>query len=289
MTGVDAAERLSCWLVVNPASGSNTAQSTDSLVTTLAERGLVPQRIIAFPDDPLPDAASLDAAGVGIVVIYTGDGTVNALINGLAGWGGAVLVLPGGTMNLLAKRLHRALLVEEIIAIVAEGAARRVRVGCVRWEKGLAFADVLVGPGTCWSEVREAMRSGAIVEVATGAIEAIRHSATGPFVTAPELTRSRAEGYPLIELTPGEYGIQVDGFHAEAARDYAQQAWAVLRHRFREGPHDRLGLIDAVAIASVDGGPLACLIDGEPAECASPFTFALAPCGVDLLATTHDL
>lgn len=119
--------------------------------------------------------------------------------------------------------------------------------------------------------------------------EAMIAIAAGPFVTAPDLPLARAEGYPRIELTPGAHAIQIDGFYAEAARDYAQQAWAVLRHRFREGPHDRLGLTDEIALASIDGSPLACLIDGEPAECRSPFRFTVEPCGVDLLATAHDL
>lgn len=44
-----------------------------------------------------------------------------------------------------------------------------------------------------------------------------------------------------------------------------------------------------IALASIDGSPLACLIDGEPAECPSPFRFTVEPCGVDLLATAHDL
>lgn len=278
-----------CWLVVNPASGSNDESSADTLAAALAARGWRIDRVIPFPDEPLPDAPTLDAAGVALVVVYTGDGTVNALINGLSGWGGAVLVLPGGTMNLLARRLHRSLEVEQILDIVAGGGARRGRAACVRWQDGLALAEVLAGPGTCWSEVRESMRNRAITQVAASAIEAIRHSATGPFVLAPDVPLARAEGYPLIELTPGEHGIQIDGFYAEAALDYAEQAWAVLRHRFREGPHDRLGLADAVELASIDGSPLACLIDGEPAECPSPFRFTVEPCGVDLLATAHDL
>jgi hypothetical protein len=286
---MDAAPGPLCWLVVNPASGSNTDTSAESLSEALAERGFRVGRTIAFPDDPLPDVSMLEAAGVDLVVVYTGDGTVNAAVNGLAGWRGAVLVLPGGTMNLLARRLHRGLPLDAILDVVAAGAARRGRVGCVRTDQGLAFADVLVGPGTCWSEVRESMRSGAIAEVAAGALDAIRHSAAGPFVTAPGLSLARAEGYPLIELTPGEHGIQIDGFYAEAARDYVQQAWAVLRHAFREGPHDRLGIGDCVELASIDGSPLAVLIDGEPAECPSPFRFTLEPCGVDLLATSHDL
>lgn len=278
-----------CWLVVNPASGSNTASSTETVAAALADRGFAVDRVIAFPDDPLPQPAALDAAGIGLVVVYTGDGSVNALVNGLSGWGGTVLVLPGGTMNLLARRLHRDLPVVSILDIIAGGGGRRGRVACVRCEAGLALAGLLVGPGTCWSRVRESMRNLAVVELATGAIEAIKHSATGPFVLAPGNALAREGGYPLIELTPGEHGLQADGYYAEAPLEYAGQAWAVLRRRFREGLHDRLGLAESLTLASVDGSPLACLIDGEPAECCSPFTFTIEPCGVDLWATAHDL
>jgi len=286
---VNAFANAACWLVVNPASGSNTAKSTETVTAALTNSGFRVDRVIAFPDDPLPDSTALDAAGVGLVVVYTGDGTVNTLINGLAGWNGAVLVLPGGTMNLLAKRLHRDLGVEEIAAIVAGGGARRCRTSCVRSDAGLALAGLLVGPGTSWSRVRESMRNLAVAEVAATAVEAIRQAATGPYVHAPGHALSREGGYALLELTPGEHGIQTDGYYADAALEYAGQAWAVLRRRFREGPHDRLGVAESIELASIDGSPLACLIDGEPAECPSPHRFTVEPCGVDLLATAHDL
>ena len=284
-----AAANPACWLVVNPASGSNNASSCETVAAALTDRGFRVDRVIAFPDDALPDIAALDAAGIALVVVYTGDGSVNALINLLAGWNGAVLVLPGGTMNLLAKRLHRSLGMEAILDIVAGGGAQARRVSGVRCEAGLALAGLLVGPGTSWSRVRESMCNLAIAEVAAGAIEAIKHTAAGPYVRAPENSLARDDGYALVELTPGEHGVQADGYYADAPLDYAGQAWAVLRRRFREGPHDRLGVSKSIALESIDGSPLACLIDGEPAECPSPFRFTVEPSGVDLLATAHDL
>lgn len=278
-----------CWLVVNPASGSNDANSSETITAALTERGWQVDRVIAFPDEHLPDQALLNAAGVEFLVIYTGDGTVNTLINKMNGWCGTVLVLPGGTMNLLARRLHRGLDVSAIFDLVVGGGARTCRPACVRYDAGLALAGLLVGPGTSWSRVRESMRNLALAEVATETIEAIRQTTTGPNILAPESRLMREGGYPLIELTPGEHGIQIDGYFAEAALDYAGQAWASLRRRFREGPHDRLGLADTIMLASVDGSPLPCLIDGEPSECPSPFRFTVEPCGVDLLATAHDL
>ncbi len=278
-----------CWLVVNPASGSNTRDSAETLSAAFAARGIAAERVIAFPEDPLPDPAALDAAGVEMVAVYTGDGTINALVNHLAGWGGAVLVLPGGTMNLLPLRLHRTTDLEAILDVVAAGGALARRPGCVRCPGGVALAGLLIGPGTAWNRVRESMRSGAIAEMAKEALAALRETTEGPNVLLENRPAAREAGYPLVELTPGEHGVQIDGYYADAPLDYAGQAWATLRRRFREGPHDRLGLAESLTLVSVDGSPLPCLIDGEPAECPSGSCFRVEPCGVDLLATAHDI
>ncbi len=278
-----------CWLLVNPASGSNESSSAQRLCAALGERGWQVDRVIAFPDDPLPTRAALEAAGIELLVIYTGDGTMSGAINALAGWSGKVLALPGGTMNLLPLRLHRTLDVDLILDIAANGGARARRPDCVACDAGVALAGLLVGPGTAWSRVRESMRSLAIADMAKETVEAIRHTTEAAGIIVTDRRATREGGYPLVELTPGEHGIQIDGYYAEAPLDYAGQAWALLRRRFREGPHDRLGIAERVTLASADGSPLACLIDGEPAECASNSCFRVEPCGVDLLATSHEL
>ena len=91
------------WLIVNASSGSNTPVALEELQTALGDRGIAVERRIDFPGDELPDPAALDAANVPLLVIYTGDGTLNAALARLGGWSGAVLVLPGGTMNLLQQ------------------------------------------------------------------------------------------------------------------------------------------------------------------------------------------
>jgi Diacylglycerol kinase catalytic domain len=277
-----------CWLVVNPASGSNDASSAETVAAALTERGWRVDRVIAFPTDPLPDPQTLDAAGIGLVVIYTGDGTMGAVINRLAGWSGTVMALPGGTMNLLPLRLHRSTNLTAILDLVAGGGAILRRPECVRCEAGVALAGLLVGPGTAWSRVRESMRAGAIVEVAKEAVAAIRQSTSEAGVLVEGSRLMRDGGYPLIELTPGEHGMQIDGYYADAPLEYAGQAWSLLRRRFREGPHDRLGLADSAILASVDGTALSCLLDGEPAECPSGSRFTVEPCGVQLLVTAHE-
>jgi hypothetical protein len=53
-----------CWLVVNPASGSNDASSTETDVSAIVERGWQVDRVIAFLDEDLPDPAVLDVVGI---------------------------------------------------------------------------------------------------------------------------------------------------------------------------------------------------------------------------------
>lgn len=275
------------WLVCNAASGSNTPAALDALQSCCGKHELDVARVIGFPDEPLPTAAQLDTAGIGCVAVYAGDGTVNTLVTGLYGWGGCVLVLPGGTMNLLARRLHGDAPAEQIVAAVAAGGARRVRPKIARSRHGDAFAGLLAGPGTAWYAVREAMREADVAGIVTGASEAIAETTGGSMLHCREPAFGREAGYPLIEITPGEWGMELDGFYAESAGDYFTQGWALLRRRFREGPHDRLGLAERVMLAGEDGASIGLLIDGEPAEGGASEEIAVAPCEVDLLATGH--
>ncbi len=81
--------------------------------------------------------------------------------------------------------------------------------------------------------------------------------------------------------------MQVDGFLLENAAEFLQQSFAVLRRRFREGPHERLGLLDCLTIENRAAEPLQLLIDGEPASLGPRAEFSVAECPVDLLATAH--
>lgn len=275
------------WLVANPASGSNSPAAMEALETCCDASGFAFERRIAFPEEPLPDAAALDAAGVDTLAVYAGDGTVNAAVTNLYGWGGAVLVLPGGTMNLLARRLHGESPTEEIVARVAAGAARRVRPKVARTTRGDALSGLLAGPGTAWYAVREAMRDVDIAGMAERAQDALAETTGGSMLRCAQPRLGRDDGYPLIQITPGQWGLQLDAYHAENAGEFVQQGWALLRRQFREGPHDRLGLIDRVEVADRDGKPIGLLIDGEHAQGDTREEFTVATCEVDLLATEN--
>ena len=71
-------------------------------------------------------------------------------------------------------------------------------------------------------------------------------------------------------------------------QQYLEQAWALLRRNFREGPNELLGRTRAVRLASTEGNRFGLLIDGEQAEAASEVEFTLATAEVDLVATEPD-
>ena len=276
------------WLLTNSRSGSNSDRAVEALQAHCRDRGFSIARKICFPDEDLPGADELDAEGIGRLAIFTGDGTLNAAITRLSGWTGEIAVLPGGTMNLLSKRLHGPdTELETIIERIAAGACRPVRPLMARCQEGDALAGLLAGPGTSWASVREAMRDFDLPAMAEGTSDALAETTGGSMVRTCGPSLGRTDGYPLIEFTPSHRGMQLDAFHAEGAGELLQQSWALLRRNFRDGPHTRLGLVDEITLETCDGAPLEVLIDGEPASLPPKAKFTVAPCEVDLLATHH--
>lgn len=276
------------WLVCNAASGSNDADAVRGVKEALAEGGFKVARTVSFPDEPAPAPVQLDAAGAGVLAIFGGDGTMHAAIARVFGWSGAVLPLPGGTMNMLSKRLHGDVPAPEIISRLADAPLRRVRLCIVRTRHGMGLSGVLAGPGAIWNEVREAMRAADLIEFVATTREAIHHSANGPKVVCEEVDCGREEGYSAITVTPHHDGLQANGYYAETLGDYAGQGIALLNRNFRKGPHDELGRHPRIRLVCPDGEPMGLLIDGEPFDGHALEEFALATCDVDLIATTDE-
>lgn len=274
------------WLVTNEASGSNSADAVQELQAAFATGGMPVARTLDIRSG-LPGRQELERSGVDVLAVFTGDGTVNAAATALEGWGGALLVLPGGTANLLSRELHGEMDAAQIA--VRLGALVRTRRHCIRTSQGTALIEILAGPGATWSDVREEMRDGAVGEMANKAVTALRQSTTGPMVAIANPPLGRAEGYSGIRLQPSgpgaPEGMLIEGYGAETVADYLRQGLALLRRNFRDGPHDDLGAHVEIHCRSLESAPIPLMIDGERRDGGPAERFSLAPFALDLLAS----
>ncbi len=270
------------WLLYNGASGSHDEDVLKGLVESFARIGRPVDRVADCREDA-PDARSADAAGIGLIAVHGGDGTLSRTIGTLEGFSGAVLPLPGGTYNLLAREMFGERSPLEIIDMLGESGLTPVRRPCLRGDGVLALAELLAGPGAKWADVREELRDANIGEMIVKGWDAATTSTVGPMVNLAQPAGGREEGYAGVRLVPQEAGIAIEGYAAEGLGDYLQQGMAILKRDFREGPHDELGHAKAVALRSTASEPIALMIDGERSEGGSHLHFSLDTLGVDLL------
>jgi len=273
------------WLIANQGSGSVREETLAKLDQCCASSDLCIAKRSTFPDDGIPDRQELARLGIDTVVTLGGDGTINAVVTELSGWDGAVLPLPGGTQNLLTKRLHGDVEVDAVMDAFAAGTAQRIRPKIIRCRSGVALAGLLVGPGTSWNEVREALRAGDPGAMLAAPGAAIEGTPGRPPVCIARPEAGDEAGYPILELVPHSGGIDVAAYHARSGADFVGQTWALLRQEFREGPHETFGPFPEVELASTGSEPLDLLLDGEPADGRERENFTLDACPVDLIAT----
>src|SRR6195952_2251366 len=149
---------MNTWLCVNAASGSNNDAAIQAVSQAFAAVGAAPQQIIDICENGVPEPRDLAQAAVSRLAVFAGDGTTNAVVTALEGWDGDVLVLPGGTANLLSRALHGE---RDAVTVARDLSNLKVqRRPCIRTSQGTALIEVLAGPGATWSDVREGMREG---------------------------------------------------------------------------------------------------------------------------------
>jgi len=150
-------ERL--WFITNPGAGSSDAKKAEAIEAACAERG---SRFVGrtdFPDHALPTPEELDHAAADTVMLFAGDGTINAAACALTEWDGGILILPGGTMNMLARMLHGDADPAAIVA-AAHDRGRRIALSYVEAGAHRALVGLIVGPAASWYHARERVREG---------------------------------------------------------------------------------------------------------------------------------
>jgi diacylglycerol kinase family enzyme len=253
------------WLITNPASGSASQAKCDAIEALVADRGLTLVGRTRFPADPLPELDALVRARVDTLVLFAGDGTINAAACALDRFDGQLLVLPGGTMNILAKALHGSADAEAIVHAAHAGAAA-TPLPMVEAGPHRGFCGVIVGPAASWGRAREALRARRLRRLA----EATRLAWRRTFGRAVRVVgEPRLPGrHQALVARPLAGRMEVATLDTRGLADVARLGWALLGGDWRDAERVRVVETERLAIASAR--PVAALFDGEPVTLAAP-------------------
>lgn len=247
------------WFITNPASGSSDSAKAEAIEAACGERGLAIVGRTNFPQDDLPTREELAAAEADTVALFAGDGTINAAACALASWDGAILILPGGTMNMLAKVLHGEADPAEIIAAAHDG-GYRIALPFVEAGKHRALVGMIVGPAAAWYRAREFVRAGRFGAI----LPAIRTAWRRTFGRGVRLTGAR--GFPLRAQAAF---VRADGDRlavmAVEARDFgsiADLGWNLITGDWVAA--NAVTAIETDRLRLAERRPVLALIDGEP-------------------------
>lgn len=246
------------WIITNPASGSTSPARIAEVEAVLVEAGATIVGRTDFPAHDLPEGAALDAASIDTVVLFAGDGTINAAVCRLARWSGATLILPGGTMNLLARALHGPAGLADIVA--AAKAPRLVSLPFVEAGPHRAFVGLIIGPAAHWVRAREAVRKGNLRRF----VAAVRNAWRRSFARGVRLagTGGLRDRYQAVMVRPIEGALALAAIDARDWRSIAALGWDWLTGDWMAAR--AVATAEATTFAVAGSRPVLALFDGEP-------------------------
>lgn len=267
-------------LVINSASGSAGSVDGEALLNAFKLAGYDIVGQVALPEHNLPTRADVDARNVDTVAICAGDGTISSLCANLRGWCGDILVLPGGTMNLLSRRLHGDYSLTELINLLPNIVDAAAPVPVILLNEVEILTGLTIGPSTRWGKVREGIRQADVTSLSETVPEAWSETLGDGGVWIKDTNRGPYAGI-FVEPHDAEY-VSIIAFKANGLGDMVNHGLAWLRRDFREGPHDELGLMHGATVIG-DQAETGILIDGEYADRTLPVSCHAAMSSVRFL------
>ncbi len=260
----------------NPAAGSVTADGGERLSAALAEAGMRQVELVEIDRaDCQNQIRRLTAAKPDLFIVWGGDGTLRSAL-GFAGQTiPNLLLLPGGTMNLLTKSIHgdkpwQAVL-KEVIA-----APKRTILPAGKVNDDLFYCAMLAGTPARLAEARESLRRGELVKAAVEARAALET------LGALHLDARYRDGYTFERATlptTSVIGVLVGPLAREAEMEVATLTdpsaggalsvmWSSFVSDWRNAPGVTIAPASSLVIESEDGDiPL--IVDGEAIEAGS--------------------
>jgi diacylglycerol kinase family enzyme len=147
---------MKTFLFVNPASGHHSAERLQLVLEQLRAHAMIPDIFeVRTPAEIYVCCSGINKELVPpLVIVAGGDGTVNAVVNGLEPGKATLALLPFGTSNVLAAEIGITSLADAVVRIIA-GKSRSLSVGIIELEgRSLRFL-LMAGIGLDGAVVRD--------------------------------------------------------------------------------------------------------------------------------------
>lgn len=254
-------------IIVNEKSGSVPEDGREQLELAIGEAGHQAVRPANLEADLTEQVSCLVEAGVEAIAVWGGDGTICAVLQAADGKVPA-LILPGGTMNLLPKRLHDGELDwKKVVARVLENPQPTwISAGEVDGQR--FYVAALFGQLTHLGSSREAVREGLLRE----AVSILKEREaldieTNIQIEVDEPGKTRDFPATAAAVMPGEEGgLEIAVIAPDSHLDLAATALDALVRGWREGAHFHAEGATAIRMHHALGDAIPATIDGEPCE-----------------------
>jgi diacylglycerol kinase (ATP) len=152
---------MKTYLFVNPASGHHSARRLQFVLERLSERAVFPEVLqVLTPTEIFACCDIINNEGnPGLVIVAGGDGTFNAVVNGLNPGTATLAVLPFGTSNVLAAEIGITSL-DDAVERIAAGKTASLSTGVIEMEGRSHRFVLMAGIGLDGAVVRDVWSPG---------------------------------------------------------------------------------------------------------------------------------
>jgi diacylglycerol kinase family enzyme len=259
---------LKVGAIINTSSGGCDVESEEKLLNTLKGAGVVEPTIWCGGADQMTSFVA-EAAGhkLEVLVVLGGDGTIRTAAERCTEEGPYLIPLPGGTINLLARALYGDVSWEDALKNTLAAPAVRVLSGGRVADKQFFIAAV-VGAPSLWTDARESIREGEIVDaIEKGGVAFQNMFETKVQYLISGKIKGEAEAVVLIcpliseEMPDSDQALEAAVIDVESAAEVIGLATAAAFGKWRDDRNIFLTKTKRLAVQSSKDIPA--MLDGE--------------------------
>jgi diacylglycerol kinase family enzyme len=260
--------------LVNPAAGGVTADGARRMQAALENADIHGADVVEVDlSDCDGQMERIAASEPDLFIVWGGDGTLRSALTRVGKNTPNLLLLPGGTMNLLTKSIHGNAGWEEILGkVLASPKHHRISAGRVNGQD--FYCAMLAGAPARFAEARESLRRGQIGRAMSETREAL------DTLQGLHLDASYKDGYSFVDghlPTTSVIGALVGPLARNGGMEIAALAepttgaalnmvWASFTSDWRNAPGVRVVPAETLVIECEEDVDIPIILDGEATE-----------------------